>query len=977
MTVTDDRSASSITGFAPADHALPARAHVATFAAVHSLDGQWRFRLVAGPHALDDSAETDGFEAPDFDDSDFDTIAVPSCWQTIGLPDEPRYGAPAYTNVQFPWPIEPPFTPDDNPTGEYRLRFDLPAGFASTEDPSGRTVIRFEGVDSHLELWLNGQRIGAATGSRQQHEFDLTEVLQPTGNVLAARVSQWSSASYLEDQDMWWLSGIFREVTLRARPHGCIQDFFVHADYDHTTGRGTLAVDVDAEVGVELSVPELGLDGVDPAGPHTVAVQAWSAESPRLYRATLSSVGETISFPIGFRTVVVDGVRILANGQPLVFRGVNRHEFHPLTGRTLDEATMRTDIELMKQHNVNAVRTSHYPPHPRFLELCDEYGLWVMDETDQETHGFGMVDWRGNPIDDERYAPMLLDRVQRMVERDKNHPSIVSWSMGNESSTGANTAAMAHWTRERDPSRFVHYEPDQDTAYTDVWSQMYTASALMDRIGAGEEDPLADADQDAIRRAKPFVLCEYAHAMGNGPGLLSIYEAAFDAHDRLAGGFIWEWIDHGFARRTTPGDPDSELWYAYGGDFGEPVHDGNFICDGLVMPDRTPSPGLIETKQVFTPVQLEVGPASVTLTSRYAHIDTSHLVFEVSADGAAPQPLEVPVLAPLSSATVALPIGGSQITVTAALAADTAWAPAGHEIAFGQHLTPSTTAPAPASPSPSSTVAPERDGRGWVLGPARFDALGQLVELHGHPIDGCVLELHRAPTDNDLRRSWVSEGVRRADADDWTSTGLDRLQHRAVSIEAGSDHLTVTTRDAAATHDRAFVTTWRWTSDGEAVSLQWRTAPTGDWGDHTVAQIGIRIGVGTPEEVSWHGLGPGESYPDSITAVRHGEWTLPAEDLQTRYVFPQENGHRSAVDRLSADGLVIEGGPFGFTLRPWSTAALAAADHPHQIERDRHWWLTLDAAVHGLGTAACGEGVRPEHRLHPSEQQLDLTFRRG
>jgi beta-galactosidase len=389
-----------------------------------ALNGDWAFRL---------SPRADGpvdFADPDFDDAGWDRLPVPSHWQLHG------YGAPAYTNVRYPFPVDPPFVPDENPTGDYRRAFELPGGWTDT------TVLRFDGVDSCARVWLNGTYVGTTSGSRLPTEFDVTDLVQPGHNTIAVRVHQWSSGSYLEDQDMWWMSGIFRDVTLLSRPAAGIDDFFVHADFDAASGSGILRVDTAADA--RVLVPELGLD-LAPGETASIAVEPWTAESPRLYRGELRTASETVAISIGFRRVeVVDGV-ITVNGRRILFRGVNRHEFHPETGRTLDEATMLQDILLMKQHNINAVRTSHYPPHPRFLELCDEYGLWVIDECDLETHGF-FEDWvpmPGNPVTDPQWQDELVARMRRMVERDKNHASVIIWSLGNECGPGENLCAMA------------------------------------------------------------------------------------------------------------------------------------------------------------------------------------------------------------------------------------------------------------------------------------------------------------------------------------------------------------------------------------------------------------------------------------------------------------------------------------------------------------------------------------------------------
>src|SRR5215210_1781768 len=610
--------------FAPGRCALPPRAWQATSAPALSLDGRWTFRMRARPDR--DAA----FAAPGYDDTGWDELPVPSHWQLHG------HDAPAYTNVAYPFPVEPPVVPDANPNGEYRRRFRLPPGW-----PDGRALLRFGGADSHLRVWLNGTELGEASGSRLAHEFEAGDLLEREGdNVLGVRVMQWSPGSYLEDQDMWWLSGLFRSVDLLARPAGCIGDLLVHADAD-----GLLRVDCD--VPARIVVPELGIDAAAGETVGARSVEPWSAELPRLYAGEVRAEGETVPLRIGFRTVAIEDGELRVNGRRVLLRGVNRHEWDPDSGRALTEATMRRDVELMKAHNVNAVRTSHYPPHPRFLELCDELGLYVMAECDLETHGFELVGWRGNPSDDPRWRAAYLDRIARTVERDKNHPSIVMWSLGNESGIGSNLAATAAWVRGRDPSRPVHYEHDLTSSVSDVHSRMYASHAEVEALGRREEPAFDDAALNARRRALPFLQCEYGHAMGNGPGGLAEYQKLFEGHSRCQGGFVWEWIDHGI--RRPQGD------FAYGGDFGEPLHDGNFVADGLLFPDRTPSPGLLELKAVFAPVRIsEDGIENLHLFRDLAHLDFSWTL-EVEGEAMASGTLDPGPVAPGASAPLRWP----------------------------------------------------------------------------------------------------------------------------------------------------------------------------------------------------------------------------------------------------------------------------------------------------------------------------------
>jgi beta-galactosidase len=943
----------------PGSGPLPPRARYATSdAASLSLNGSWRFRLSATADAEDDS-----FAVPGHDASDWDEVRVPGHWVLQG------HGAPIYTNHLYPFPVDPPRVPTENPTGDHLRFFDLPEDWGT----GGDALLRFDGVESCARVWLNGRELGEFKGSRLPHEFAVGHLLRPEGNVLAVRVHQWSSGSYLEDQDQWWLPGIFRDVTLLHRPAGCAGDFFVHASYDHRRAEGTLRVDSDTAG--RVTVPELGID-VATGEPVTVPVRPWTAETPRLYAGTLALAGERVPLRIGFRTVVVEDGVIKVNGERILFRGVNRHEFHPDTGRALDAATMRRDAELMKRHNINAVRTSHYPPHPDFLDLCDELGLWVIDECDLETHGFVEQNWHDNPVDDDRWTPALLDRAARMVERDKNHPSVIIWSLGNEAGTGRGLTAMAEWIRARDPERLIHYEGDPACRDTDMYSRMYPPHDEVDRIGRGLDGGPAG------RRELPFVLCEYGHAMGNGPGGLADYQRLFEAHPRNQGGFIWEWIDHGLT--------DARYGFAYGGDFGEELHDGNFVCDGLLFPDRTPSPGLIEYKKVIEPVRIEPGPAAgdgtatVRVTNLYDYSDLSHLTFEWSfhsgGETVAHGPLAVPPTAPGTWAEVRLPEppeagrGAESLwTVRALLAEDTPWGSRGHEVAWGQLEA--------GRPAPAELPCGDRPARGRsivTLGPASFDArTGELRTIGQVAVTGARLNVWRAPTDNDNGAPWQPDP---RSGPLWRALGLHRMRHRLDTVEVTDDALTVRTRVAPAGRDIGLLTDYRWTSDGVRLRLTVSVVPQGHW-QLPLPRLGIRLGLpASYAGVRWYGGGPGEAYPDSRAAARLGLWHTDVDAMQTPYVRPQENGARADVrwaELTSPEaGLRIDGDPaFWLTARRWTTEQLDAAEHLTDLAPSGETvWVELDHRQHGLGSQSCGPGVLPEYRLHAQPAEFSFVF---
>ncbi|OII29576.1 beta-galactosidase [Curtobacterium sp. MMLR14_010] len=980
---------------------LAPRAWLHTDAPALSLNGEWDFRW--SPVA----------DAPDFDDPDgWGTLPVPAHWVLHG------HGAPSYTNLQYPFPIDPPHPPEENPTGDHRRTFSLPTSF----DAAARVLLRFDGVESHFRVWVNGELVGWSTGSRLATEFDVTSLLRPGSNEVRVRVHQWSAASYLEDQDQWWLPGIFRDVTLLARPAAPIDDVFVRAGWTATTGNtasagtaasgrpatgtGTITVPtLDAVFPVRFAVPELGVsvlwDSAEDVAPITVeGVEPWSAELPRLYDATVSSDGETVSLRLGFRTVTIEGDRFLVNGERVVFHGVNRHETHPERGRVFDEAHARADMALMKRHNVNAIRTSHYPPHPRVLDLADELGFWVVLECDLETHGFLFVDWVGNPSDDPAWEEAYLDRIARTVERDKNHASIVMWSLGNESGTGRNLAAMSSWVRARDAERPVHYEGDYTGEYTDVYSRMYPTLQETESIGGGPATPLLECGpaEAARQRSKPFIHCEYVHAMGNGPGQIQEYEDLVDRYPRLHGGFVWEWRDHGLLAHTPDGTP----YYAYGGDFHEVVHDGNFVMDGLVLPDGTPTPGLAEFAAVVAPVRLSVSPLHGTTTAgggtvlvenRFHSASTSGLRFTwtlarngvVEATGR----LAPGVVAPHESATVPVPsevlaaaagplAPGEELwfDVVAEFAGPTAWADTGHVVARTQTLVASRVAEAPRASS-----------AGWDgdrLGEATFTARGDLSTWKDLPVAGPRLELWRAPTDNDRLASQggyetadpvLTHGVGDPDAPSsaskWEAHGLDRLTHRLVSVSRTEHGLVQRVRVSAANSGAGVEVTHRWTLTEAGLQLDTTAVPFGAWGI-TWPRIGVRIDLPASlvdESAEWFGTGPLESYADSSHAAHVGRFAAPVSLLNVNYSMPQETGHRPDLRSLTV-------GPFtvssvgarrtGFTLTPWTAQQIGRAGHPYELPVSDALYLYLDAAQHGLGSRACGLDVLPEHQLWPA-----------
>ncbi|HSA95259.1 MAG TPA: glycoside hydrolase family 2 TIM barrel-domain containing protein, partial [Acidobacteriota bacterium] len=581
-----------------------------------SLNGPWKFRWSTRPadRPLD-------FWKPAADVSGWAETPVPSDWMFQGY-DYPIYVNSSYEFARNP---KPPFVPHDpNPVGSYRRSFTVPADWTGME-----VYLHFGAVKSFFYLWVNGEKVGLSKDSKTPAEFDITRFLKPGENVIAAEVYRWSDGSYLECQDFWRLAGIERDVYLYAAPKTRIRDYEVRAGLDGTYRNGTLEVTVELQTaeGAPTGLPAVGLALYDPAGKAVkkgaatldgttarfatslAAVRRWSAETPDLYRLVVElrdASGrplEAVTSKIGFRTSEVKEGHLLVNGAAVLLKGVNRHEHDPYTGHVISEESMRRDIELMKRSNINAVRTCHYPNDPRWYELCDEYGLYLIDEANIESHGMGYGS--RSLAKDPAWGPAHLDRVRRMVERDKNHPSVIIWSLGNEAGDGVNFEEAYRWVKRRDPSRPVQYERAELRPHTDIYCPMYASIEEMLKYVS-------------TRQARPLIQCEYAHSMGNSTGNLQDYWDAIEGHDQLQGGFIWDWVDEGLAAKTAKGEP----YWKFGGDYGPPdvPSDQNFCCNGLVAPDRTPHPALNEVKKVyqhvkFVPADLAAG--LVELRNRY------------------------------------------------------------------------------------------------------------------------------------------------------------------------------------------------------------------------------------------------------------------------------------------------------------------------------------------------------------------------
>jgi len=1014
-----------------------------------SLNGTWAFSFADNPDLI-----PPGFEAAEFDDSSWDRIPVPSTWQLLG------YGRPHYTNVIFPFPIDPPHVPTENPTGAYRCTFRIPENQAAN-----RQILRFDGVDSAFHLWINGAPVGFSKGSRIQAEFDITPYIQLGENLLAVNVYQWSDGSYIEDQDMWWFSGIFRDVTLISLPPTHIYDITVRTELDdsYTDATINVAVELQGSDTATCTVEATLFDAqgnqtaklTEGAPPSTQAPEVrsltsdlrspapWTAETPTLYTlvVTLKDANgtaiECVPQRIGFRSVEIKDGIFLINGKPVKMKGANRHDHHPDLGETIPYESMLEDVLLMKQHNLNAVRTSHYPNDPRFYDLCDEYGLYVIDECDIEAHGF---DYQPPDIPTKlpEWEAAFVDRMERMVQRDKNHPSIIMWSLGNESGYGPNHVAMAARGRELDPTRPIHYEGDYDGEISDVYSSMYTHVDNVIRIGkcnARAKNPRRGNNMKANlpqNTGKPFVLCEYAHAMGNGPGGLKEYWDAIYKYPRLMGGFVWDWVDQGIRARRRDADdvpaggtatgaayegplavvaprPEGgplqgdEFW-AYGGDFGDWPHDAQFLINGLILPDRTPSPGLTEYKKVLEPIQCEsvdLSAGKIRLRNRldFTSPDYLSLNWSVCVNGEILQngALHLPTIPPGKARTVTIPWQAIVqpepeteywLNITFRTWRELPWAEIGHEVAWAQFLldVPAEEAKAPTTVVDRAPLAVDESdptlilvsGEDFDLGFNRIS--GELDEWQYRGEDlvdaGPRLNFWRPPTDNDLRRF--------GDRSRWAGR-LDRVQHRTdnVTCEAGDDRvvITVTTQAAPPIHRERFDCRYVYTIDRcGTVQLDVEGTPQGEW-DHPLLKIGLQMAI--PDDfanVTWYGKGPGESYPDTCQAQRVDVYESSVDDLWFPYVVPQENGNRSDVrwvslTRQDGAGLKITGAPtINFSASYYEQDNITDAKRPIDLVRLSSIMLNLDHKHRGIGSASCGPDVLPQYELPAEPFAFSVTL---
>ncbi len=987
---------------------MPARAHFLTFPskekallnnnrythAFKNLNGVWKFMFLDAPEY-----SPEGFFNSDFDVTKMDDITVPGNWQLQG------YGKMHYSDLWYNFPINPPYVPTENPTGIYKRTF-----FVEESYRDKKIIIRFCGVDSAYHLWINGKEVGYSKVARNESEFDITDLIRVgEENDVTVRVYQWSDGTYLEDQDMWWESGIFRDVELIGVPKDGINDYKVIADLDDEYKNGIFKVEAFLRTTKEVNVTfELVDAGENTVFTKTVVakegkacideviadVNHWTAETPYLYKLFMTveddgQIVEVIPQNVGFRNIRLNGETFLVNGVAIKFKGVNRHDYSPQNGRVVSREEIEKDIILMKQFNINAIRTSHYPNSYYLYDLCDEYGMYLIAETDLECHGFELTGDYKWITDDPSWELAYVSRMTRMIERDKNHPAIIFWSLGNESAFGCNFRKMTDVAHEMDPTRLVHYEGDFDVESADVYSTMYTWI---------ENPKKPYLMKDIIEKSKkPHVHCEYCHAMGNGPGNLKDYQDLVYAHDKLQGGFVWEWFDHGIESFTESG----EKYYRYGGDFGDDPSNKDFCIDGLIMPDRTPSPGLYEYKKVIEPITttaVDIQKGIINLLSRYdfANLDRFNLVYKVMEDDVILQTgfMAVPSIEARANKDITLPYDLSAIKVKPGahyyvnisyqLREDTSYASSGHELATAQFELPLYKEGIVVRPEGILNV--EKEHTTLHVKGANFSLDFNLVNgnLMNIVRDGMQvlskgprLTLWRAPISNDMEIIDKLKKVYFLHLEHEVVMNIDyHMEGNILKVEVD----TINSTTNSAWH---FKTKYVYTvcPSGD-ILIDVEGTPSGrvDLAPDMLPRIGVSMHLDkSMEHVRYFGMGPGENYADSKEAAQMGLYANTVDGLFTNYVIPQENGNHMGCKWVSMTNdrgmglLASTEGDFNFSASWYEDKDLDDAKHTCDLVKRDYIVFNVDYKQNALGTNSCGQWQLDKYRA--KFEDFKLSFR--
>ena len=958
------------------------------------LNGEWKFQYYNSIYDV-----TESFYEKGYDVSGFDQVTVPGVWQMDG------YDTHQYTNIRYPFPFDPPYVPQDIPCGAYVHNFEY-----HREKKASKAFLNFEGVDSCFYVWVNGAYAGYSQVPHATSEFDVTDLLNEGENTLAVLVLKWCDGSYLEDQDKFRMSGIFRDVYLLKRPETTIRDYYITTDVEkdsvvvkldmHFVEPVETKVTIEDKYGAVVARGETAENGVLELT--VLNPVLWNAENPYLYQVILTMPDEVIVDRIGFRTIEIKDKVVYFNGEKIKFRGVNRHDSDPETGFVIDVRQIKKDLMLMKQHNFNAIRSSHYPNAPYFYQMCDEYGFMVIDEADIEAHGPFMLyrkedtdqnrfhHWNEKIADDPAWEKAIVDRVQLMVQRDKNRPSIVMWSMGNESAYGCNFEKALAWTKKFDPDRITQYESaryrNYDITYDydnlDLYSRMY---------------PSLQEIEDYLKNdgSKPFLLVEYCHSMGNGPGDFEDYFQMIHKDDRMCGGFVWEWCDHAIAHGTAE---NGKTRYYYGGDHGETIHDGNFCMDGLVYPDRTPHTGLLEYKNVYRPVRIVSYDQENGQMVLHNYMDFDDLkdyvdvFYEMTQDGLTVEKgkLANVVASPHSDAEVELKLqvpntGKIYLKLIYRLKKEMPLLEQGYELGFDEmKLANEDDRNRQAvkwleQEKVIGTIAVKENDKQIVLQAKDFTyvldkrtGLFEDMQFAGrsyinHPME---LNIWRAPTDNDMYIKL-----------EWEKAHYDAAYTRAYRIEVLQnkhgvlimEHLAVVADTVQKILDVEM--TWKINEDGkiEAVIEAVKDKEFPD-----LPRFGIRMFLNKKmDQITYFGMGPQESYRDKHQASCHGLFRSKVAQMHEDYIRPQENGSHYDCDYVELTNgqcgiAAVSKNPFSFNASVYTQEELERVSHNYELKESDSTVFCMDYAMNGIGSNSCGPDVMDKYRF--DEEAFQFQF---
>ena len=955
------------------------------------LNGTWKFQYFTSIYNIKDS-----FFEKNYDTENFDEIQVPSVWQMAG------YDTHQYTNIRYPFPFDPPYVPQDIPCGAYVRNFEY-----SRDEKASKAFLNFEGVDSCFYVWINGSYVGYSQVSHMTSEFDVTDVLQDGTNTVAVLVMKWCDGSYLEDQDKFRMSGIFRDVYILKRPKQAISDYHIKTRIEDMLAKVEIEMKFYSPLNVKISIEDrngavVALGSIAEEGTAVLEIaspELWNTENPYLYKLILETENEVIVDHIALRKIEIKDQVIYLNGQKIKFRGVNRHDSDPVTGFTINLEQITTDLTLMKQHNFNAIRSSHYPNAPFFYEMCDKYGFMVIDEADIEAHGPFMIyrkedtdynrfkRWNEKIADDPVWEEAIVDRVKLMVERDKNRFCIVMWSMGNESAYGCNFEKALEWTKNFDPDRITQYESARyrnydetyDYSNLDVYSRMYPALSEIQEY----------LDKDG---SKPFLLVEYCHSMGNGPGDFEDYFQMIQDNDKMCGGFVWEWCDHAIAHGTAE---NGKTIYAYGGDHGEEIHDGNFCMDGLVYPDRTVHTGLLEYKNVYRPVRVvsyDKESGELVLHNYMDFDDLKDYVkisYELTQDGLV---ISKGILSEFSVAShgegktnlkISVPENGKcYLKLIYYLKKEMPLLKENHILGFDEIEVSQKDAKCQLAEKWLEKTATDSElqvneddtqihikGREFAYTIDRRTALFTEMKFAGreylnHPME---LNIWRAPTDNDMyiKAEWKKAHYDKAYTRAYTTEvvqgkhGVKIASHASVVAETVQKILDVTI-------------TWKIDASGK-IDADIEATKDGEFPD--LPRFGVRMFLDKKlSDARYFGMGPQESYRDKHQAASHGLYRANVRDLHEDYIRPQENGSHYDCGYVELNNsrygmAAFSESTFSFNASYYTQEELEKKTHNYELAESDSVVLCVDYALNGIGSNSCGPVVLDQYRFN------DVLFR--